>query len=91
MKVADVTLSGVIREAGGKPAAGCRVAFLCDFQMVGEEFVDAVTKEVVTDKNGKFSVVFPQGANLQVMLPGGSRASFTLPQGPRATLEELLK
>lgn len=91
MRASEVTLSGVIREAGGKPAASCKIAFLCDFQMVGDQFVDAVTKEVVTDKDGKFSVIFPQGANLQVMLPGGARASFTLPEKTRADLDELLK
>lgn len=85
----EITLTGTIHDTSGKPAAGRRVAFLCDFQMIGDDFIDAITKEAVSDNNGKFSVVFPQGANLQVLLPGGERLAFTLPIKSAADLKDL--
>lgn len=87
--MADITLTGTIYDNSGKPAPGRRVSFLCDFQMIGDQFIDAITKEVVSDNAGKFTVAFPQSANLQVLLPGGERLAVTLPARASVDLDEL--
>gem|GEM_PF-3542701 len=87
----DITIKGTLREPGGKAAEGRKIAFLCDTQMLGEAFIDAVTKEAVADREGKFQVAFPQGVNLQIMLPGGQRVAVTLPEQASVDFDELLK